>query len=139
MGSGFDEPLSLFRLQSKVHAYHNPPGRVARDLRRHSVVFSPTRDIQIQPREVAVAPRRLDKVAPPAAAQKTPRLNWRAVVHIVDSDAARTSWHMAGCDAPTEPSAHCPAGQHLLELASDPDGHCLVDGQCSRCQAVGQA
>ena len=83
-------------------------------------------------------PRRRDQVAPPADAQPTQRLSWRAVVHVFDRDAARTSWHMTACQTPAEPSAHCPEGQRLLELCGDADGHCLVNGHCERCHAAGQ-
>jgi hypothetical protein len=28
---------------------------------------------------------------------------------------------------------HCPEGRRLLSTGDDPDGHCLLDGVCPRC------
>ena len=66
------------------------------------------------------------------------RMFWRAVVRTGGTFAAsrerdRIEWHLVGCPAPRAPGAHCNAGQHLLEIGGQPDGHCLVDGRCGRC------
>jgi hypothetical protein len=103
--------------------------------RATTVVFASNRDSSPEAHEPAVAPRRLDHVAPPAVSHQDKRLPWRAVVH-VDRDTVQTTWHLAACHAPFEPAAHCPHGQHLLETVGDPDGHCLIDGQCGRCAAA---
>jgi hypothetical protein len=99
------------------------------------MVFAPTHDISLGPREPAVAPRRLDRVAL-AARSEEGRLIWRAVIHVLDRDTVHTTWHLACCSAFLEPAAHCPEGQRLLETIADPDGHCLKGGQCGRCASA---
>jgi hypothetical protein len=81
------------------------------------------------------APQRGHRVVHPVATPDT-NLAWRAVVHMVDRDAARTAWHVRECQSPTDPRTHCAEGQHLLETAGDPDGHCLVNGRCARCELL---
>jgi hypothetical protein len=56
-------------------------------------------------------------------------------VHVGDADTVRTEWHLAGCQSPAESSAHCPEGQRLMETEGQPDGHCVLDGHCGRCEA----
>jgi hypothetical protein len=46
------------------------------------------------------------------------------------------SWHIAACSAPSDRAAHCPEGQRLFEALGDPDGHCLIEGECARCEAA---
>jgi hypothetical protein len=101
-----------------------------------TMVFASHRDSSLESHEPAVAPRRLDQVAPPAVSRQEKRLFWRAVVHVVDRDTIRTMWHLAACHAPSEPAVHCLHGQRLLETVGDPDGHCLIDGQCGRCTSA---
>ena len=100
------------------------------------MVFARNRDSSLESHEPAVAPRRLDHLAPPAASQQEKRLLWRAVIHSVDRETVQTTWHLAACQAPFQPAAHCPDGQRLLETIGDPDGHCLIDGQCGRCASA---
>jgi hypothetical protein len=102
------------------------------------MVFAPTRDLTPQAHEPATAPRRPDHVAPPAARDPRERLPWRAVIHVVDRDAAQTTWHLSGCTLPLEHSAHCPEGQRLLASVGDPDGHCLIEGTCARCELLAE-
>jgi hypothetical protein len=68
------------------------------------------------------------------------RLQWRVIVPSTGrADASGTpaplAWHMAACREPSVASAHCASGQRLLVAASNPDGHCLTDGVCPRCEA----
>jgi len=42
-------------------------------------------------------------------------------------------WHLVACADPTRLDAHCPVGLELLSSGVDPEGHCLVDGECPRC------
>ena len=99
------------------------------------MVFAPNREIPIELHEPAATPKRLDHVAPPNnPPDGATRLQWRAVVRMRDRESLITTWHMAGCAAASNPAAHCPEGQRLIEKLGDPDGHCLIDGKCSRCQ-----
>lgn len=100
------------------------------------MVFASNRDRSVEPHEPAVAPRRLDHLAPPAVSRREKRVIWRVIVHLVDRDTVQTTWHLAACHAPFEAAAHCPHGRHLLETVGDPDGHCLIDGQCARCASA---
>jgi hypothetical protein len=95
------------------------------------MVFAPTRDFSGAPtHDPAAAPKRREHLELQSE-RAGPRLRWRAVVHMVDRDhTVRTTWHLVGCAAPEDPSAHCPKGQQ-----DDPDGHCLIDGHCARCGA----
>jgi hypothetical protein len=77
-------------------------------------------------------------VKPPAP----PRLLWRVVVRTGGQgkmDPSRPSrplaWHMASCTGSEDPEAHCPEGRRLLTNGDDPDGHCLLNGVCQRCEA----
>jgi hypothetical protein len=96
-------------------------------------VFVPTHQAPAAPREASAAPKRRDHVAVPSASEVPRSLAWRAVVHSADNQAVHTSWHMTSCSSPLDPLAHCPAGQSLMDLQQDPDGHCLADGRCARC------
>ena len=89
----------------------------------------------VQPVPAAV-PQRGRRVVRPVATPDT-TLAWRAVVHVSDPDTVRTAWHLAACQGTGEPAAHCPEGQRLIEAAGEPDGHCLVDGRCPRCEMPG--
>jgi hypothetical protein len=69
------------------------------------------------------------------------RLQWRVLVRTAgraDSSgtAAPLAWHLVPCTDPLLATAHCAEGQRLLSQASDPDGHCLIEGECPRCQAA---
>jgi hypothetical protein len=70
-----------------------------------------------------------------------PRIRWRVVVRTGATgkmDPSRPSrplaWHLASCTASEDPDVHCPEGRRLLAAGDDPDGHCLVDGICPRCE-----
>jgi hypothetical protein len=82
----------------------------------------------------AAAPQRGRRVAQPVTTPDT-AFAWRAVVHTSDPEAVRTAWHLASCPATEEPGAHCPEGQRLIASVGEPEGHCLVDGRCPRCEA----
>jgi hypothetical protein len=69
-----------------------------------------------------------------------PRIRWRVVVRTGGQgkmDPSRPSrplaWHLASCTASEDPEVHCPEGRRLLAAGDDPDGHCLLDGVCPRC------
>jgi len=71
-----------------------------------------------------------------------PRLRWRVVVRTGAKgkiDPSRPSrplaWHLASCTDAESPAAHCAEGRRLIEIGDDPDGHCLLDGVCPRCEA----
>jgi hypothetical protein len=99
------------------------------------MVFAPTRANPLEAHEPAGALRRPERVArPPDGLARC--LTWRAVVHIQDRETVQTTWHLAACDSPHEPAAHCPTGQRLPESVGDPDGHCLIDDNCARCQSA---
>ncbi|HYY90038.1 MAG TPA: hypothetical protein VFA49_14670 [Chloroflexota bacterium] len=82
------------------------------------------------------APQRGRRIVQPVPTPDT-ALAWRAVVHAADRDAARTAWHLASCQDTNDPGAHCPEGQRLIETSGEPDGHCLIDERCPRCEAAG--
>jgi len=68
------------------------------------------------------------------------RLRWRVLVRIGDRlDPSRPSrplsWHLVTCGDNALTAAHCEEGQRLLTVGGDPDGHCLLDGLCPRCDA----
>jgi len=68
----------------------------------------------------------------------SPRLRWRVLVRTDGKlDPSRPShplsWHLATCVDPEGALAHCAEGQRLRAANDDPDGHCLLDGQCPRC------
>ncbi len=74
----------------------------------------------------------------PASTASASRLYWRAVVRTGGTfgpgrEGDRVEWHLAGCAAPTAEGEHCNEGMHLLETVGQPDGHCMIDGQCGRC------
>ena len=67
------------------------------------------------------------------------RLHWRAHVRTTGVlETSRTShglsWHLVECADPTQLDSHCPVGVDKLSTGADPDGHCLVDGACPRCE-----
>ena len=66
-------------------------------------------------------------------------LEWRAIVHAggdVNRPGSRvTEWHIVRCQQPTLVEAHCVEGRRLIESEGQPDGHCLIDGSCLRCDA----
>ena len=81
---------------------------------------------------------------PPSTPQPppTPRLRWRVVVRTGEKgkiDPSKPSrplaWHLATCADTELPEAHCPEGRRLIAIGDDPDGHCLLDGECPRCDA----
>ncbi len=66
------------------------------------------------------------------------RLHWRALVRTTGAlESSRTthalSWHLVECANPALLESHCPVGVDMLSTGADPDGHCLVDGECPRC------
>jgi hypothetical protein len=69
----------------------------------------------------------------PAAA----RLMWRVNVGTAGLDPTRPSrplsWHLATCVGALDAESHCAEGNRLIATLADPDGHCLLDGQCPRC------
>jgi hypothetical protein len=80
----------------------------------------------------------------PETAPATPALAgrtfWRAVVRTGGQVSAsrerdRVEWHLAACEVPRAPGAHCTEGQHLIETIGHPDGHCIIDGVCGLCGA----
>jgi hypothetical protein len=86
--------------------------------------------------------------APPTAVTKPPlpplppRILWRVVVRTGGAgkmDPSRPSrplaWHLATCTDTDSLEAHCPEGRRLIEVGDDPDGHCLLNGVCPRCDA----
>ena len=71
-----------------------------------------------------------------------PRLLWRVVVRTGEKgkiDPSRPSrplaWHLASCTDSESLEAHCPEGRRLIAAGDDPDGHCLLDEVCPRCEA----
>jgi hypothetical protein len=69
-----------------------------------------------------------------------PRLRWRVFVRtggqgkLDPSRPARPlAWHLVSCIDNELLEAHCPEGQRLIASGDDPDGHCLLDGVCPRC------
>jgi hypothetical protein len=99
------------------------------------MVFVPKDHGPVEPHEAAAAPRRPDHAGPlPPAAGGGKRLDWRAVAHMNKEKAVTTSWHVTACRAPQDRAAHCPIGQQLMDKQQDPDGHCLINGQCARCE-----
>ena len=100
-----------------------------------NVVFAPNRPPEsVAAPEPASVPQRGRRVIHPVATPDT-GLAWRAVVHAADRDVVQTEWHLATCAAPQDRAAHCAEGQRLMETAGEPDGHCLHNGQCVRCEA----
>jgi hypothetical protein len=68
---------------------------------------------------------------------KSTRLLWRVVVGTAGLDPSRPSrplsWHLASCANPVSPEAHCAEGRRMITTMADPDGHCLLNGECPRC------
>jgi hypothetical protein len=100
------------------------------------MVFVPTHQTPVEPHEAAATPRRPDHVQISSGTDVRERLPWRAVVHANEQQSATTSWHLTSCSSPLDPGMHCPTGQQLMEAQQDPDGHCLVDGHCGRCDGA---
>ena len=87
-----------------------------------------------RPKQPGLAP----SGGPSPVGEQRARLRWRAVVHAGHTlDATRgqqpVAWHLADCDDPARPEAHCDLGRHLLASDGNPDGHCRVAGVCPRC------
>ncbi len=99
------------------------------------MVFVPTRQAPVEPHEAAAAPRRPDHLNVPDTSDDGKHLRWRAVVHAPGKEVVQTSWHLTACNEPLSLEAHCPHGQELMQVQQDPDGHCLVNGRCARCDA----
>ena len=82
-----------------------------------------------------------ESAVPVQAREARQRLRWRAVIHAGPKfDPARgqqpVAWHLAECDHPARPEAHCDIGRHLIAIDGNPDGHCQVAGVCPRCPAA---
>jgi hypothetical protein len=100
-----------------------------------STTIEPTPDAGERPTGKAKA---AESTPPVVAAAVSTRRFWRAVVRAGGSGAAsrereRVEWHLTGCAAPGADGAHCTEGQHLMETAGHPDGHCIIDGICGLC------
>lgn len=72
------------------------------------------------------------------------RLHWRAIVRTAGAlESTRTThalmWHLVECADPTRLDSHCPVGLQLLTDGADPDGHCLIDAVCPRCELANAA
>jgi hypothetical protein len=70
----------------------------------------------------------------------TPRLRWRVVVRTQGTlDPSRPSrplaWHLVTCSDSERPELHCAEGRRRLAAGDDPDGHCLLNGGCPRCES----
>jgi hypothetical protein len=94
--------------------------------------------MRIQGDSETTQPRRGHGKAVLIASPTAARLHWRAVVHAGERlDASRgqqpLAWHLVECAKPAAVESHCEAGQRLMESDGNPDGHCLVDGECPRC------
>src|SRR6266581_9196000 len=79
---------------------------------------------------------------PDIKAALPPRLRWRVVVRTGGKDKLDPSrpsrplaWHLVSCTENELPEAHCAEGRRLLATGDDPDGHCLLDGVCPRCDS----
>jgi regulator of protease activity HflC (stomatin/prohibitin superfamily) len=77
---------------------------------------------------------------PPRTPSETPRLRWRVVVRTEGKlDPSRPSrplaWHLVTCSDSERPEFHCAEGRRRLAAGDDPDGHCLLDGGCPRCES----
>src|SRR5690349_6853969 len=103
------------------------------------MVFVPTHQGPAEPHEAAATPRRPDHLTISPTEEKQRKLSWRAVVHASDKDGIRTTWHLTRCSAPLDAQAHCSQGRELMQGQQDPDGHCLVDGRCGRCDEASLA
>jgi hypothetical protein len=67
------------------------------------------------------------------------RLHWRVIVPTQGRlDPSRgtqpLAWHLMECSDAALLDGHCAVGRRLLADGSDPDGHCLIDGTCPRCE-----
>ncbi|HEY1292694.1 MAG TPA: hypothetical protein VGJ60_06325 [Chloroflexota bacterium] len=67
------------------------------------------------------------------------RLRWRVIVQTQGRlDPSRgtrpLAWHLMECSDPALLDGHCAIGRRLLADGADPDGHCLIDGTCPRCE-----
>ena len=105
------------------------------------MVFTPIRGAPFDPDDAkrvldaqlaAKAVRAKSTVHPSSAGR---RLAWRAVVRMRDRNTVSTEWHLAACSASADADAHCPEGRGLISTTGDPEGHCLIGGQCPRCDA----
>jgi hypothetical protein len=69
------------------------------------------------------------------------RLRWRVIVHtpgLLDPSRGtrQLAWHLMECSDPALAEGHCAIGRRLLDAGADPDGHCLIDGTCPRCEGL---
>ena len=83
-----------------------------------------------------VVPLQPERVVSRAAVNS--RLRWRVVVRTEGHlDPSRVTpplaWHVIDCSEAGRAEAHCPEGRRLLTAGGDPEGHCLIDGDCARC------
>jgi hypothetical protein len=100
------------------------------------MVFAPIRRADdVSTYDPDVRPRTVERLQPEIS-RAPRRVFWRAVVHAADRGMVQTAWHLAECTVTGESSAHCPVGQELVEKSGDPDGHCMIDGECRRCAGV---
>src|SRR5205807_1161041 len=72
------------------------------------------------------------------------RLYWRVIVSTAGTiDGSRSSrplsWHLTACTDAASDAAHCRQGRELRAGNGDPDGHCLIDGECARCAMLARA
>lgn len=72
-------------------------------------------------------------------AQAGERLRWRVIVRSQGKlDPSRgtrpLAWHLMECSDPVLLDGHCAIGRRLIVDGADPDGHCLIDGTCLRCE-----
>jgi hypothetical protein len=84
----------------------------------------------------SAAPQRGHSVIVKNPSAPDTNLTWRAVVHAASADSVQTTWHLAKCRGSADPEAHCPEGQRMMHSLGEPDGHCLVNGDCPRCDAL---
>jgi len=79
-----------------------------------------------------------DELGKPHVRSSPRRFRWRAVIRSgakLDPSAGHPSvaWHLAECRAPADLEAHCETGRRLIDIDGNPDGHCLLEGECPRC------
>jgi len=98
--------------------------------------------VTIQSDAESSTPRRpnlSDQLGKPHVKTAARRFRWRAVIRStgkLDPSAGHpaVAWHLADCSAPASNEAHCDVGRRLIGLDGNPDGHCLLDGVCPRCE-----
>jgi len=77
---------------------------------------------------------------PPTGPSASPRLRWRVIVRTGGKlDPSKPSrplaWHLTTCVDAERSDIHCDEGRRRMAQNDDPDGHCLLDGVCPRCDA----